>query len=169
MNLTGRAACIAAGFSGNRTPRTMRIAFLFVILAGALFYGYVAFVDLPFMTRTGRLAAGFFPRVIAVSAVVITLWTLIEELRNSHDDEHHPQTRDVVVLIALALGYGVLMRLFGGFPATVIFLGIALSYFDRGRYVRNAVTAVLVPTCVYLLFDKLLNASMPPALFELPI
>lgn len=147
----------------------MRITFFFVILAGALYYGYVAFVDLPFLTRTGRLAAGFFPRLIAVSAVVMTVWALIEELRNSRHIEHNWQKQDVAVLVAFALGYGVLMRLFGGFPATVIFLGVALSYFDRGRYVRNALTAILVPTCVYLLFDRLLNASMPPALFELPI
>ena len=30
-------------------------------------------------------------------------------------------------------------------------------------------TAVLVPAAVYLLFDRVLNASMPPALLDLPI
>jgi hypothetical protein len=28
--------------------------------------------------------------------------------------------------------------------------------------------AVIFPTCVYLLFDRVLNANMPPALIDLP-
>ncbi|MHA6345359.1 tripartite tricarboxylate transporter TctB family protein [Roseivivax sp. CAU 1761] len=148
----------------------MRIAFLVAILAGALFYSYVAFIELPFLTRTGRLAAGFFPRLIGVTAVVITAWALLDELRNRHQDTaERQQWLDVAALVALALGYGVLLRLLGGFPATVIFLGFALTYFNRGRHLRNALIAVLVPAGVYLLFDRVLNASMPPALLDLPI
>ncbi|ETW11493.1 Tricarboxylate transport protein TctB [Roseivivax marinus] len=150
----------------------MRIVFLVTILAGAVFYSFIAFSDLAFMTTSGRLGAGFFPRVVGVLAVVMTLWALLDEMKRSHADDEtaHPQQWiDVVVLIALALGYAVLLRLLGGFPATVIFLAVALSLLNRGRPLKNALTAVLVPAAVYLLFDRVLNASMPPALLDLPI
>jgi hypothetical protein len=36
--------------------------------------------------------------------------------------------------------------------------------------VQNALLSILVPTAVYLLFDRVLNASMPPGLINiLPI
>ena len=44
----------------------MRIGFLLVLLAGSVFYSYVAFADLSFMTRTGRLGPGFFPRLVGM-------------------------------------------------------------------------------------------------------
>ena len=148
----------------------MRIAFTLVLLAGAIFYSYIAFSDLSFTTRAGRLGPGFFPRVIGVAAIVVILWTLIDELRKqkvSNDEDHH--WGDVVLLIALALGYAVLLRLFGGFVATIIFLVVTLFFLNPGQHLKNLIISVLVPVGVYLLFDQVLNANMPPALFALPL
>ena len=148
----------------------MRIAFTLVLLAGAIFYSYIAFSDLSFMTRTGRLGPGFFPRVVGVVAIVVILWTLIDELRKqkvSNDEGHH--WGDVVLLIALSLGYAVLLRLFGGFVATIIFLMVTLFFLNPRQHLKNLIVSVLVPVGVYLLFDQVLNANMPPALFALPL
>ena len=62
----------------------------------------------------------------------------------------------------------VLLRLFGGFVATVIYLAVALAILNRRRHLQNGILAVAVPSGVYLLFDSLLNANMPPALFDMP-
>ncbi|SMX44474.1 tripartite tricarboxylate transporter TctB family protein [Maliponia aquimaris] len=148
----------------------MRIVFALVLLAGAVFYTYVAFVDLSFLTRTGRLGPGFFPRVIGVTAIVVCLLITLDEMRRSREPNgDNSRWRDAVALIALGLLYAVLMRLFGGFVATVIFLGLALTVVNPGRHLTNGLVSVLVPIAVYLLFDRLLNASMPPALYSLPI
>jgi putative tricarboxylic transport membrane protein len=129
----------------------MRIAFFAVLLAGAVYYSYVAFTDFNFMTRTGRLGPGFFPRVIGVSAIVVILWAMIDELRVRHEPEGDASAwKDV-------------------FLATVIFLGVTLTILNPGHAVKNGAIALLVPGGVYLLFDRLLNANMPPALFNLPI
>jgi len=125
---------------------------------------------LSFMTRTGRLGPGFFPRIIGVATVVVILWVLVDEVRKRNLAEENVQTwRDVIVLMALALGYAVLLRLFGGFVATAIFLAVTLSIVNRGHLYKNMLIAILIPTGVYLLFDRFLNANMPPALFPLPI
>lgn len=148
----------------------MRIVFTLVLLAGAIFYSYIAFSDLSFMTRTGRLGPGFFPRVIGIAAIVVILWTLVDELRarTASDDKNH-HWGDVALLIALAIGYAILLRLFGGFIATLIFLFVTLFFLNPGQHLKNLIVSVAVPVGVYLLFDQLLNANMPPALFELPL
>jgi len=148
----------------------MRVVFLIVLLAGSIYYTYVAFTDLGFLTRTGRPGPGFFPRIIGISAIIVIFWTLVEELRKAERVHTDPQRwKDVVLLIVLALCYAVLLRLFGGFIATVIFLGVTLMILNRAQPGKNLLLAILIPSGVYILFDRVLNANMPPALFELPI
>jgi len=145
----------------------MRLAFMFVVLAGAVFYSYVAFVDLSFLSRTGRLGPGFFPRLVGVSAVVMTIWVIVDLLRDQRPEEDDASSwGDVVKLMVLALAYAVLLRLFGGFIATVIYLAMTLTVMNRDKYLQNAILSLTFPAGVYLLFDKLLNANMPPALFS---
>lgn len=149
----------------------MRIAFLFVVLAGAVFYTYIAFADLNFMTRTGRLGPGFFPRVIGLLLIAFTAWSLLDALRQRTGpaDVKAGVWGDVGLIIAFAVGYAVLLRLFGGFPATVIYLAATLSLINRGQHLQNAVLSIVLPAGIYLLFDKVLNANMPPALIDLPL
>ena len=145
----------------------MRLAFMFVVLAGAIFYSYVAFVDLSFLSRTGRLGPGFFPRLVGVSAVAMTFWVIVDLLRDQRPEEDDASSWvDVVKLMVLALAYAVLLRLFGGFIATVIYLAMTLTVMNRGKYLQNVILSLTFPAGVYLLFDKLLNANMPPALFS---
>ena len=66
------------------------------------------------------------------------------------------------------LGYAILIRLFGGWISTVVYLGTALYLLNPGRHLQNALVALIFPTTVYLLFDRVLNANMPPALINLP-
>lgn len=149
----------------------MRIAFMLFVLAAAVYYTSVAFLDLNFLTRSGRLGPGFFPRIVGTMMVLLTIWSLSDVLRAGRSDEPDSgRWRDVLMLMALSLIFAVTLRLFGGFIATVIFLALTLSVMNRGKPVQNALLSVLVPVVVYLLFDKVLNASMPPGLFEiLPI
>lgn len=146
----------------------MRIVFLVALLAASIYYTYVAFADLNFLTRTGRPGPGFFPRIIGVTGIAITLWTLVEGLFKRERTD--PQKwKDVVVLISLAISYAILLRLFGGFIATVVFLGVTLMILNRTQPGKNVLLAILIPGGVYLLFDRVLNANMPPALFNLSI
>lgn len=148
----------------------MRVVFLVAILAGAIYYSYVAFSDLNFLTRTGRPGPGFFPRAIGVAGIAVTIWTLIEELRKGGGDLiERDKWKDVILLMILALGYAVLLRLFGGFIATVMFLGVTLMILNRAQPGKNLLISILVPGGVYLLFDRVLNANMPPALLDLPL
>lgn len=145
----------------------MRTAFLFVLLGGAIFYTYIAFVDLAFLTRTGRLGPGFFPRIIGLSGIALILWVMVDHLRTGEGIiGGEGDWRDVAVLMALAICYAICLRIFGGFIATVLYLGAGLALLNRGKLLQNAVLTVAIPSAVYLLFDRLLNANMPPALIS---
>ncbi len=149
----------------------MRRIFLTVILAGAIYYTFIAFSDLNFMTRTGRAGPGFFPRVIGLLAIATTLWALIDDILRPKNNvaEFIPHAWiDVVKVMVLAIGYAVLLRLLGGFVATVIFLGAALMILNPAQRTKNFFLALIIPTGIYLLFDRGLNANMPPSLIPLP-
>lgn len=154
----------------------MRIVFLLALLGGAIFYSYIAFADLNFLTRTGRLGPGFFPRIVGIATIVMTLWVMLDVLRTRRSatgaladgGDADARWRDFALLVALVLGYAVLIRLFGGWISTMIYLGVALSLLNPGHHRQNAAVAILFPSGVYLLFDRVLNANMPPALINLP-
>ena len=156
----------------------MRIVFLLAVLGGAIFYSYIAFFDLTFLTRTGRIGPGFFPRIVGATMIVMTLWAILYALRDRRaiaagaapgpNDTPPGIWRDAIILLVIVLCYAVLLRLFGGFVSTVIYLGVALFVFNPRRHLQNALIAVIFPGAVYLAFDRLLNANMPPALFTLP-
>lgn len=149
----------------------MRIAFMLFVLAAAVFYTSIAFLDLNFLSRTGRLGPGFFPRIVGSMMVLLSIWSLTDALRaRRQEDTDDGRWRDVLILMGLAIVFAVTLRVFGGFIATAIYLALALSVLNRGKPLQNAMLSVLVPVVVYLLFDKVLNASMPPGLIEiLPI
>lgn len=148
----------------------MRIPFLVALMAAAVFYSYIAFGDLNFMTRTGRLGPGFFPRIIGLATIVLCIWAILDELRaEKTEDDYLGYWRDAAVMIGMALGYAILLRVFGGYLATVVFLLVALTVLNQGRLRQNLLLAVLIPTGVYALFDQILNANMPPGLISLPL
>lgn len=149
----------------------MRRIFLAVILVGALLYTFIAFSDLNFMTRTGRAGPGFFPRLIGLLAIATTLWALIDDIlktKNNGAEFVLHASKDVVKVMVLAIGYAVLLRLLGGFVATVIFLGLSLMTLNPAQRTKNFFLALIIPTSIYLLFDRGLNANMPPSLIPLP-
>ncbi|WP_353475082.1 tripartite tricarboxylate transporter TctB family protein [Salipiger sp. H15] len=149
----------------------MRLYFLLLLFAGSVFYGWIAFVDLPFLTSSGRLGPGFFPRILGTGLLALTLWSLAEEIvarRRLAGSAEIGMNRAVAAMMGLGLAYLAALSLLGGVPATVLFLFAALCVFNPGEWLRNILVAIGVPAAVYALFVLLLNADMPRGLLPLP-
>lgn len=147
----------------------MRIAFLLALLAASLFYSYVAFVDLRFLSAAGRLGPGFFPRIIGVGLIVFTLMSLAADMRLARaDDTASDYWGDVGIVVLFSVLFVLSLSYLGGIVATAVFLFVALSVLNRGRHLINAVLALLMPLGVYLLFDVALNAAVPEGMLPLP-
>jgi putative tricarboxylic transport membrane protein len=148
----------------------MRVGFLLAVLAAAVFYSYFAFAELAFLSRTGRLGPGFFPRIIGVGLIAVCLLGLPQDIaRMRSDDMRSAFWPSVLVVAALSAGMIWLFTLVGGTLAMAVFLLAALSFLNRGRVLQNVAIAVLLPLGVYFLFDVWLNASMPKGYLPLPI
>ena len=148
----------------------MRVGFLLAVLAGSVFYSYIAFAELAFLGTTGRLGPGFFPRIVGVILIATCLLGLAPDIRRTRaDDMRSAFWTSVLVIAALSAGMIWLFTLVGGTLAMGLFLLAALSILNRGRIVQNLAIAVLLPLGVYFLFDVWLNASMPEGHLPLPI
>jgi hypothetical protein len=55
----------------------------------------------------------------------------------------------------------------GGLGAMVLFLAVALAAFNRGRWLQNALLALILPAIIYLMFRVWLNAAWPRGLLPL--
>jgi hypothetical protein len=147
----------------------MRVGFLLALLAGAVFYTYLAFAELAFLSTTGRLGPGFFPRIIGVALIAACLLGVAQDIRRMRSDEVGSAYWPPVVAVALLSAAMIwLFALVGGTLAMALFLLAALSILNRERLAQNLAVAVVLPLGIYFLFDVWLNASMPEGRLPLP-
>lgn len=147
----------------------MRAGFLLALLVVAGFYTAVSFLELGYLSQTGRLGPGFFPRIIGASLVALCLYSLYaDRRRGQRDDPLSPHWRVAAGVAALSAAFVALLTILGGLLSMVLFMAASLAFLNRGRPLQNALIAVLLPASVYLLFDVWLKASMPRSMIPLP-
>lgn len=150
-------------------PKTV---FLAVVLVVLVIYTEMAW-ELDWRAQAGRIGPGFFPRIVGVGGVAITLWALASAIRSPQDDEvdtlddeigdadlgKHPRLLAVMILAA-GVFVATLISL-GAIISSAVFLAVMLSLLNRGRHLANAVVAIGIPLVMYLLLQTLLNAGLP--------
>lgn len=147
----------------------MRQAFSLFLLAVAVYYTWIAFDQLSFLTANGRLGPGFFPRLIGISLIVTLLYSMVVDRRfGLTEDEGTPHLRDLAVFLALGALFVASLPLLGGLLSMVAFMLAALSVFNRGRHLQNLLVSVLLPAGLFLLFDTWLNAGLPEGVLPFP-
>jgi len=148
----------------------MRVAFTLAILGVSTVYTYAAFADLPFLSATGRLGPGFFPRIIGVSLIAFALYNLYFDLKQRDQEAKASPFWGVTVTVALLSGLFVVgLDLLGGLLGMIAFMLAALFYLNRGQPVLNVAVSIVVPIGTYVMFRTWLNAAMPEGLIPLPI
>jgi hypothetical protein len=148
----------------------MRTGFIAAILCLAVFYTYWAFADLSFLSSTGRLGPGFFPRIVGLILIAVCLATLAGDLnlKERHGGAVSSYWPTTLVVAGLSGAFALLLEILGGPLAMVVYLLATLSVLNRGRTMQNVAVSVGLPIALFLLFDVWLNASMPPDALGLP-
>jgi putative tricarboxylic transport membrane protein len=147
----------------------MRPAFTATILCLAVLYTYWAFADLSFLSSTGRLGPGFFPRIVGLILIGVCLFTLAGDLKERHSDGGLSSFWGITVVVAaLSGGFVLLLEILGGPLAMVVYMLATLSLLNRGRWLQNVAISLGLPLALFLLFDRWLNASIPPDALGLP-
>lgn len=147
----------------------MRAGFLLAILFLAGCYTYLAFAELSYLSSAGRLGPGFMPRIYGVALVAMCLASLYADLKDGSAGETlSPGWRSAAVLALLTGVLVGLLEVLGGLASMVVFMALALWWFNRGRLLQNLLVATLLPLAIYLVFSVWLRASMPRGLLALP-
>jgi putative tricarboxylic transport membrane protein len=147
----------------------MRLAFTAAVLCLAVLYTYWAFADLSFLSSTGRLGPGFFPRIIGLILIVACLLTLAGDLKGRRAEGGLSSFwRITLVVAALSGAFILLLEVLGGPLVMMVYMLATLSVLDPGRSMQNVAISVGFPLALFLLFDRWLNASMPPDALGLP-
>lgn len=147
----------------------MRAGFLLALLFGAGWYAWTAFTGLSYLSSTGRLGPGFFPRFIGAGLVVLLAYSLAVDLRRAApEDAISPYWRSAAVLALLCAVFVGLLDVIGGLLAMVAFMAGALWFLNRGRTLQSALVALLLPLAIYLVFSVWLKATLPQGLVPLP-
>jgi putative tricarboxylic transport membrane protein len=146
----------------------MRLAFTAAILCVAVFYTYWAFAELSFLSSAGRLGPGFFPRIIGLALIVACLFTLAGDLRKREDLALSSYWRVTLLVAGLSGAFVLLLNVLGGPLAMIVFMLVSLSLLNPGKTVQNVAIGIGFPLALFLLFDRWLNASIPPDALGLP-
>ncbi|KEQ02783.1 tripartite tricarboxylate transporter TctB family protein [Pseudorhizobium pelagicum] len=152
----------------------MRLIFMIAVLAAGLLYTFYAFNTLNFLSASGRLGPGFFPQILGLGIVSMTLISVITEARRMRATTNYfaaPADAfpgSALLIICMSVLYLIGLRLFGAIPGSIVFLLAMFWMISRGKPILNTVIAVMAPVLIYLLFRQLLSASMPEGLIPLP-
>jgi hypothetical protein len=140
----------------------MRKAFTALILCLAVLYTYVAFAGLSFLSSTGRLGPGFFPRIIGILLIVACLYDFaLGWQREGEAPLPSEHARTTAVMAALTVLFALSLNVLGGYIGMIAFLLLSLLYLNRDHPIQNVTIALLLPTAIWLMFDRWLNASFP--------
>jgi hypothetical protein len=140
----------------------MRAAFTILILCLSAFYTYAAFTGLTFLSSTGRLGPGFFPRIIGLALIFACLADLAMQLSRRSEPLPRSEFVGTVAFVGAATVVFVFaMGVIGGYAAMFAFALVTLSVLNRGRWLQNLAIAVLLPAAIYLMFEVWLNAAIP--------
>lgn len=165
---------------GRIDSRTVFFGLLLVLMAAYLQLA----MGMEWRTAAGRIGPGFFPRVIGVLGVVLTLVALVQSLRSPQAAEDGPDTdadgeeageadlgrhpRTMAIVVGASAAFAATFVALGAVLACALFLFGCLWLLNRPRPVLNTLVSVGLALGLYLLFETALGAGLPAGVLPLP-
>jgi putative tricarboxylic transport membrane protein len=159
-----------------------RLVFLASLTVLAAAYTLIAF-QMEWRIQNGQIGPGFFPRFVGIGTVVGCLAAIALTLSGRGATDSAPDPAEdadfelpaavedgegrtapwaTVLVVGAMVIFFVVFELLGALLSSVLFLALALTMVNPGRHRMNAAVSVLVPVGLYLLFEVLLDAGLPP-------
>ncbi len=135
---------------------------------GAFLLVETVFIEVPVNANT--IGPRFFPTVVGLLLVVVSLALAVDVLRGGHgvmeaaedvDVSRSSDWRTLALISAVFLGHAAVLEPLG-FPiaAALLFFGVAACLGSR-RWARDAALAVVLALLVYLVFARGLGVGLP--------
>jgi len=155
-----------------------RIIFVCIIaLAGVYFWGTA---QIPSLDIGDPLGPKAFPRLLGIGLLITAGLLLGEMLRNrsqaraqdaareaaGEDGESRSHLWVIGGVAAWTAGYFAVFQSLGYIVATTLFLFALMAWFNRGRWLANALTSVLFTLGSWVLFVKILGVNLARGLIS---
>ena len=146
-----------------------RVIFVCTLVLAAVYL--YATERLPSLEIGDPLGPKAFPRLLGAGLVLAAILLLLEMLKarrtagaRTPAPPREPPDRGAVLIVAAAAGWTLLYFLvferLGYVLATIAYLIPIMAFFNRGKWVTNALTAVIFCVASYLLFTKVLSVNL---------
>ena len=140
-----------------------------LVLAGVYFW---ATAQIPSLELGDPLGPKAFPRLLGIGLLISAAMLLMEILRDRKKQKTEaapawqwdPHQWVVVAIAVWTACYILAFESLGFMLSTAIYLLALFVYFNRGRWLMNALTCVLFPAISYFAFTKLLGVTLPPGI-----
>ncbi|MEM0908281.1 MAG: tripartite tricarboxylate transporter TctB family protein [Pseudomonadota bacterium] len=146
---------------------------LFILFAFCL-YGYTAFFTmdglLPPILQRNPVWPSSFPKLLAIGGIIISLVVILGFEKSSKAeamDINYKRLTDynisqAIALLAMMVGYALLLRPAGFLISTVLFLGLGSIVLGERRFLRVFIVAAVAAGVVWYLVDQVLGIFLVP-------
>ena len=163
----------------NKTRDYLAAALFLILGVVAIFILVPQGVKVPSSVKTAALSPDFWPRIIAMGAVVASLALLVEAktLKQppalDEDEEDASEytypfgqaaARALILIGALFIFYASL-RTIGVVAASIILIGVMMLFFGERKYWLVTILAVGVPIMLYIFFRYVARVPIPLGIF----
>lgn len=147
-----------------------RVIFVCIIILAAVYL--YATEQLPSLEIGDPLGPKAFPRLLGI-ALLVTAGVLLLEIWREGKPKREVETkpaasRDHFLMIAAVVVwtalYFALFETLGYVISSAVYLLVLMAYFNRGKWVANVSTSVLVAAGSYGMFNYLLGVTLPRGL-----
>ncbi len=159
----------------------MQLIFSAALLVFSLLFTFYGLSTLELYDPIGRPGPGYFPLIIGVLLIIFTAVNCIKDFKNFKDFKGYiadagklsgcggsDQTyfKDSAVTLGLITIFILTLEPLGSILSMLVFTGLFLLYFNKGKHLFNVVYGLMLPIGVYLLFEVLLRAGLPKGIFD---
>ena len=138
-----------------------------VIIAWSIFF-YIYTLSFPVITKYEKLGPGFWPKLVLIAILLVTLSLLVETFRNVRKadekqeiDGKEKNTKLVIVCAAILTGSLLLMPIVG-FVFSSFFATAILAVVLGEKKIRTSLLySFILVLVIYLSFGKLMYVPMP--------
>lgn len=143
-------------------PSSAPLLVTYVGLIGLAILIFVLARNFP-AAHMGAASPGFFPQVVAVVLLLLSIAGIVEVVRDPPERTHIP--RRVLAAMALSLGYIGAMAYVGYYPSTFVFAALVMWLSRDGAGLpRVVMEAAVLVAFSYLFFELLISAYLPTGL-----
>ncbi|HWO76532.1 MAG TPA: tripartite tricarboxylate transporter TctB family protein [Bacillus sp. (in: firmicutes)] len=140
----------------------MRAIFSGVLLIFSICFTIYGF-KYQYLTHTGQMGAGFFPRWIGFLLILCTAISFWKDIRLVLKDKSKDIafTKTMVSLVGITALFIILFPIIGALPTMILYVFFVLLLLNSKKLVTNIIVSLVFPLGTYLLLETWLHAGIP--------